>query len=38
MCLSDPRVLSARIRVEKLDVFPEAESVGVEIERFRRRA
>jgi 7,8-dihydroneopterin aldolase/epimerase/oxygenase len=38
MCLSDPRVLSARVRVEKLDVFPEAESVGVEIERFRRRA
>jgi 7,8-dihydroneopterin aldolase/epimerase/oxygenase len=38
MCLSDQRVLSARVRVEKLDVFPEAESVGVEIERFRRRA
>jgi dihydroneopterin aldolase len=37
MCLADPRVLSARVRVEKLDVFPEAESVGVEIERFRRR-
>jgi dihydroneopterin aldolase len=38
MCLADPRVLSARVRVEKLDVFPEAESVGVEIERFRRRS
>jgi len=38
MCLSDLRVLSARVRVEKLDVFPEAESVGVEIERFRRRS
>ncbi len=37
MCLADSRVLSARVRVEKLDVFPEAESVGVEIERFRRR-
>jgi dihydroneopterin aldolase len=37
MCLADRRVLGARVRVEKLDVFPEAESVGVEIERFRRR-
>jgi 7,8-dihydroneopterin aldolase/epimerase/oxygenase len=38
MCLADRRVLSARIRVEKLDVFPEAASVGVEIERFQRRS
>lgn len=37
MCLADPRVLSARVRVEKLDVFPEATSVGVEIERHRGR-
>ena len=37
MCLADRRVLGARVRVEKLDVFPEADSVGVEIERFRRR-
>ncbi len=35
MCLEDRRVSSARVRIEKLDVFPEAESVGVEIERFR---
>lgn len=34
MCLNDPRVRSVRIRVEKLDVFPDASSVGVEIERF----
>lgn len=34
MCLQDPRVRSARVRVEKLDVFPDAASVGVEIERF----
>lgn len=34
MCLEDPRVRSVRVRVEKLDVFPNAESVGVEIERF----
>ena len=37
MCLEDRRVLSARVRIEKLDVFAEAESVGVEIERFQPR-
>lgn len=35
-CLKDPRVRSARVRVEKLDVFPDAASVGVEIERFSK--
>lgn len=35
-CLSDRRVLSVRVRVEKLDVFPDAAAVGVEIERMRR--
>lgn len=35
MCLADGRVTSARVRVEKLDVLPDAASVGVEIERFR---
>ncbi|MHA1598894.1 MAG: dihydroneopterin aldolase, partial [Alphaproteobacteria bacterium] len=34
MCLDDARVRSARVRVEKLDVFVEVASVGVEIERF----
>lgn len=33
LCLSDRRVLSARVRIEKLKVLKEAESVGVEIER-----
>jgi 7,8-dihydroneopterin aldolase/epimerase/oxygenase len=32
-CLTDRRVRLARIRVEKLDVFADAASVGVEIER-----
>ncbi len=32
-CLSDPRVRLARIRVEKLDVFPDSAAAGVEIER-----
>jgi dihydroneopterin aldolase len=36
LCLADPRVRVARVRVEKLDVFPEADSVGVEIERVRK--
>ncbi|MBC8339262.1 MAG: dihydroneopterin aldolase [Rhodospirillales bacterium] len=34
MCLKDARVLSARVRVEKLDILEGAQSVGVEIERF----
>ena len=35
ICLDDVRVRSVRVRVEKLDIMPEAVSVGVEIERFR---
>jgi dihydroneopterin aldolase len=31
--LADPRVQLARIRVEKLDIFADTASVGVEIER-----
>jgi 7,8-dihydroneopterin aldolase/epimerase/oxygenase len=34
MCLEDRRVLSARVRVEKLHALPGAESGGVEIERL----
>lgn len=34
-CLADPRVIVARIRVEKLAAIPEAGSVGVEIERAK---
>jgi dihydroneopterin aldolase len=34
MCLEDRRVGSVRVRVEKLDILPDAASVGVEIERF----
>jgi len=37
ICLADHRVGTARVRVEKLDVIAEAESVGVEIERRRVR-
>jgi len=34
MCLAPAQVRSVRVRVEKLDVFEDAASVGVEIERF----
>ena len=34
-CLDDHRVLAAKVRVEKLDVMPDASAVGVEIERQR---
>jgi dihydroneopterin aldolase len=32
-CLADARVTHATVRVEKLDIFADAASVGVEIER-----
>lgn len=32
-CLRDTRVHAARIRIEKLDIFADATSAGVEIER-----
>lgn len=35
-CLDDPRVAVSRVRVEKLDILPDASSVGVEVERRRR--
>lgn len=35
LCLENRRVRSARVRVEKLDVYPDASSVGAEIERHR---
>lgn len=35
-CLDDSRIISARIRVEKLDIFPDAVSAGVEVERRHR--
>lgn len=34
-CLADPRVRLARVRVEKLDVFADTASAGVEVERMR---
>ncbi len=34
LCLQDDRVRSARVRIEKLDLFADVGSVGVEIERF----
>ncbi len=34
--LGDPRVLGARVRIEKPEAFSDAHSVGVEIERLRK--
>ena len=34
-CLEDHRVLSARVRIEKPDIFDDCRSVGIEIERFQ---
>ncbi|HEY5347534.1 MAG TPA: dihydroneopterin aldolase [Rhizomicrobium sp.] len=34
-CFADARVMTARVRVEKLHALPGAESAGVEIERQR---
>jgi 7,8-dihydroneopterin aldolase/epimerase/oxygenase len=34
-CLSDERVVEARIRIEKPDIMPSCRSVGIEIERRR---
>lgn len=36
VCLEDARVRSARVWVEKPDVFADAAAAGVEIERFNR--
>jgi len=36
LCLEDRRVVRVRVRMEKLDVFTNVASVGVEIERRRR--
>ncbi len=38
LCLRDRRVRTARVRVEKLEVLPDAASVGVEIERHNAPA
>lgn len=34
-CLADPRVVSARVRVEKLDIYADVAAAGVEVERRR---
>ena len=35
-CLQDARIQIVRIRIEKLDIFPDAASAGVEVERRRQ--
>jgi 7,8-dihydroneopterin aldolase/epimerase/oxygenase len=36
LAMVDPRVLAVRVSVEKLDVYPDAESVGVVMKRRRK--
>lgn len=36
VCLQNPQCRSARVRVEKLDVFADANGAGVEIERLSK--
>ena len=38
LCFDDRRVYGAIVRVEKLDVFSDTSSVGVEIERFNPKS
>jgi len=38
MCLGDIRIISARVRVEKLDAYADVAAVGVEIERWNPAA
>lgn len=35
LCLDSAQVIAARVSVEKLDVYPDTESVGVTLERRR---
>ena len=34
-CFADPRVAHARVTVEKIDIYPDAEGVGAILERTR---
>jgi len=34
-CFADPRVAQARVMVEKIDIYPDAEAVGAILERSR---
>ncbi len=34
MCLADVRILKVQVRIEKLDIYADAVSAGVEIERI----
>lgn len=36
LCLANSRVVAAHVSVEKLDVYPDTESVGVTLERRRQ--
>jgi 7,8-dihydroneopterin aldolase/epimerase/oxygenase len=35
-CFTDPRVRAVQVRLEKLDIFPEAAAAGVNMTRYRQ--
>jgi dihydroneopterin aldolase len=35
-CFRNPKIVATRIRIDKVDLFPDAAAVGIEIERRRR--
>lgn len=37
LCFNDPRIRSAKVEVEKLDVYDDVEAVGIAIERINRQ-
>jgi 7,8-dihydroneopterin aldolase/epimerase/oxygenase len=37
LCLEEKRVAAVRVRVEKLDVYPDGPLVGVAIQRFNQK-
>ena len=37
-CMTDPRIITARVRIEKTAIFPDAAGAGVDMQRTRTQA
>ena len=35
ICFNDPRIRNVKVKLEKLEVFSEADSVGIEVQRSK---
>ena len=35
ICFNDPRIQKVKVKLEKLEVFSEADSVGIEVQRTK---